>query len=53
MLQVQTIVDSYKGANMDIAQTCKNISEFLLVKIDSKKIYENLEFDEDQVSDVI
>lgn len=42
------IVDSYKGANMDISQTCKNISETLLVRIDSKKIYENLEFDDDQ-----
>ena len=41
-------MDSYKGANMDISRTCKNISETLLVKIDGKKIYENLEFEEDQ-----
>ena len=47
-LQIQAVVDNYKGANMDISQTCKSISETLLVRIDSKKIYENLEFDDDQ-----
>lgn len=46
--QIQAVVDSYKGANMNISQTCKNVSEMLLVKIDGKKVYENLEFDEDQ-----
>ena len=49
MTQIQAIVDSYKGANLNIQSNCKNISELLLVKIDGKKVYENLEFDEDQV----
>jgi hypothetical protein len=31
-------VDNYKGANMNISQTCKTISETLLVRIDSKKV---------------
>ena len=47
-LQIQAVVDSYKGANMNISQNCKSISEQLLVSIDVKKVYENLEFDEDQ-----
>ena len=46
--QVQGVVDNYKGANMNISQTCKTISETLLVRIDSKKVYENLEFEDDQ-----
>ena len=46
--QIQAVVDSYKGANISISQSCKYISEHLLIKIDSKKVYENLEFDEDQ-----
>ena len=48
ILQVQAIVDSYKGANMNISKTCKQISETLLVKVDSKKTYENVEFEETQ-----
>ena len=47
--QVQGQVDSYKGANMDIGEDCKNLSELLLVRIDPKKIYEDLNFDVDQV----
>ena len=42
-------MDNYKGANMTISTNCKNVSELLLVKIDPKKVYENMEFDEDQV----
>ncbi len=45
---MQAIVDAYKNANLNIQQNCKAISELLLVKIDGKKVYENLEFDEDQ-----
>ena len=41
-------MDSYKGANMNISRTCKTLSETLLVRIDSKKTYENLEFEQDQ-----
>ena len=33
---------------MNIGGTCKQISETLLVYINNKKIYEDLEFDEDQ-----
>ena len=43
------MVDSYKGANLDIANVGKGISELLLVHIDSHRVYENLEFEEDQV----
>jgi len=50
-MQVQGMVDSYKGANLDIANVGKGISELLLVRIDSHKVYENLEFEEDQVFD--
>ncbi|XP_064639639.1 dynein axonemal heavy chain 2-like isoform X2 [Lineus longissimus] len=46
--KIQAIVDDYKGANMNISKDCKRISENLLVKIDSKKVYENMQFDDDQ-----
>ena len=49
ILQVQEIVDDYKNANLTISKNCKKISEMLLVKIDGKKHYENLEFEEEQV----
>lgn len=49
ILQVQEIVDEYKNANLTISNNCKKISEMLLVKIDGKKHYENLEFEEEQV----
>lgn len=35
---------------MEISQKCVNVSEMLLVKIDSRKVYENMEFDEAQAS---
>jgi len=43
------MVDNYKGANMDIANVGKGISELLLVHIDPHRVYENLEFEDDQV----
>ncbi|XP_074657783.1 dynein axonemal heavy chain 2-like [Tubulanus polymorphus] len=46
--KVQSIVDDYKKANADVSNYCKKISELLLVKIDSKRVYENMEFDDDQ-----
>ena len=46
---MQEIVDDYKNANLTISKNCKKISEMLLVKIDGKKHYENLEFEEEQV----
>eukprot|EP00794_Sanderia_malayensis_P010712 gene10712-11859_t len=48
--KVQTIVDSYKNANHAIALNCKTISEMLLIKIDGKRVYDDLEFGEDQKS---
>ena len=35
---------------MDNSTKCVNISDMLLVKIDSRKVYENMEFDEAQAS---
>lgn len=48
--KIQVNVDDYKGANMQISSMCVKISEMLLVKTDSKIVYEDLKFDEDQVS---
>lgn len=47
--KIQLMVDDYKGANMDISGYCVKISEQLLISIDSRKVYENLEFDDEQV----
>jgi dynein heavy chain len=47
--KVQVIVDDYKIANLTISRNCKRISETLLVRIDSKKVYEGLEFEEEQM----
>lgn len=49
-MQVQDIVDDYKNANLTISKNCKKISEMLLVKIDGKRVYDNLEFEEEQVN---
>ncbi|XP_030837708.1 dynein heavy chain 2, axonemal [Strongylocentrotus purpuratus] len=46
--KVQAIVDDYKIANLTISRSCKRISETLLVKIDGKRIYEDMEFEEEQ-----
>ncbi|KAL8578353.1 Dynein heavy chain 2, axonemal [Nucella lapillus] len=46
--KIQANVDDYKGANMNIRELCVKISEMLLVRIDSKVVYEDLKFDEDQ-----
>ena len=51
--KVQLMVDDYKGANMEISTECVKISEMLLIKIDPRKVYENLEFDEEQVRQFI
>ncbi|XP_033636218.1 dynein heavy chain 2, axonemal-like isoform X2 [Asterias rubens] len=47
--KVQVIVDDYKIANLTISRNCKRISENLLVRIDNKKVYEGLEFEEEQM----
>lgn len=48
--QVQGIVDDYKNANLMISKNCVKISEMLLVKIDGKRVYDNLEFEDEQVN---
>ncbi len=47
--ELQTVVDKYKASLMECFKCCKQISEHLLVKIDTRKQFENLEFEEDQV----
>ncbi|XP_071951094.1 dynein axonemal heavy chain 2-like isoform X2 [Antedon mediterranea] len=46
--KVQAIVDDYKMANLTISRNCQMISEMLLVRIDNKRIYEGMEFDDEQ-----
>ena len=50
---MQDIVDDYKNANLTISKNCKKISEMLLVKIDGKRVYDNLEFEDEQVTKLI
>ncbi|KAM6949562.1 LOW QUALITY PROTEIN: dynein axonemal heavy chain 2 [Aplochiton taeniatus] len=46
--KIQLIVDEYKAANLAISRLCRQISELLLVRIDGKTIYRDLEFEGDQ-----
>ncbi|KAM4540607.1 dynein axonemal heavy chain 2-like [Fundulus diaphanus] len=46
--KVQSVVDGYKVSNQSISNLCRKISETLLVKIDGKTVYRNLEFEDDQ-----
>ncbi|KAM4714769.1 dynein axonemal heavy chain 2 [Anableps anableps] len=46
--KVQSVVDGYKMSNQSISNLCKQISETLLVKLDGKTVYRNLEFEDDQ-----
>jgi dynein heavy chain len=48
--RVQLIVDDYKGANIEIGSQCVKISELLLIKIDPKRVYADMDFDTYQVS---
>ncbi|XP_039605580.1 dynein heavy chain 2, axonemal [Polypterus senegalus] len=48
--KVQAIVDEYKAANAMISRNACQISELLLVCIDRKRIYKDLEFEEDQLT---
>jgi len=47
--ELQQQVDRFKQSHLDCIKLCKKISETLLVKIDTRKIFENLEFEEYQV----
>uniref|UniRef100_A0A667XC84 Dynein axonemal heavy chain 2 n=1 Tax=Myripristis murdjan TaxID=586833 RepID=A0A667XC84_9TELE len=46
--KVQLIVDKYKVANLAISDLCHKISETLLVKMDGRTVYRDLEFEDDQ-----
>ncbi|EDV25795.1 uncharacterized protein TRIADDRAFT_23475 [Trichoplax adhaerens] len=46
--KIQAIVSDYKNANASISDQCKRISELLLVRVDKKRVYDDLDFDEDQ-----
>ncbi|XP_021360073.1 dynein heavy chain 2, axonemal-like isoform X4 [Mizuhopecten yessoensis] len=48
--KIQVVVDDYKNANMDISKQCVQISDMLLISIDPRKVYKNLEFDEEQAN---
>ncbi|XP_070711337.1 dynein axonemal heavy chain 2 [Pempheris klunzingeri] len=48
--KVQVIVDGYKASNMSISNLCRQISETLLVRLDGKTVYRNLEFENDQMA---
>ncbi|XP_042320298.1 dynein axonemal heavy chain 2-like [Sceloporus undulatus] len=46
--KVQTIVNEYKAATLAIARRAQQMSEALLVQITGKRVYNDLEFEEDQ-----
>ncbi|XP_042367999.1 dynein axonemal heavy chain 2 [Plectropomus leopardus] len=46
--KVQSIVDGYKSSNLSIAHLCRQISKTLLIKLDEKTVYRNLDFEDDQ-----
>ena len=47
--KVMAIVTEYKQANQSIATKCRAISENLLIDINSKKVYEELQFKDEQL----
>ena len=47
--ELQQKVDKFKQSHLDCIKLCKKISETLLVKIDTRRVFENLEFEEYQV----
>jgi dynein heavy chain, axonemal len=46
--ELQLVIDRYQSSIIQCCRFTKKISENLLVKIDTKKIFENLEFEYDQ-----
>ncbi|XP_070849918.1 dynein axonemal heavy chain 2 [Chaetodon trifascialis] len=46
--KVQVIVDGYKVSTLSISNLCRQIGETLLVRLDGKTVYRNLEFEDDQ-----
>lgn len=47
--ELQIIVDKYKESLIICYRQSKKISELFLVNVDSRKIFENLDFEEDQI----
>ncbi|XP_040887758.1 dynein heavy chain 2, axonemal [Toxotes jaculatrix] len=46
--KIQQIVNGYKVSNLSISNLCRHIGETLLVRLDGKTVYRNLEFEDDQ-----
>ncbi|XP_028285542.1 dynein heavy chain 2, axonemal [Parambassis ranga] len=46
--KLQLIVDDYEMSKVSICNLCRQISEALLVRLDGKTVYRNLEFEDDQ-----
>lgn len=42
------LIDEYKAAQLAISQRCSEISELLLVHLDGKTVYKDLEFEQVQ-----
>ena len=52
-LQVQRMVDEYKGTNSHILKQCMRISEMLLINIPVGKLFEGLDFANEQVESLL
>ncbi|VDL84400.1 unnamed protein product [Schistocephalus solidus] len=48
--RLQSKVDEYKAANANIKDNCELIARTLLIKLEPGRVYENNDFDEQQVS---
>uniref|UniRef100_UPI0037E8313A dynein axonemal heavy chain 2 n=1 Tax=Semicossyphus pulcher TaxID=241346 RepID=UPI0037E8313A len=46
--KVKLIVNEYKVSSLSISNLCRQISETLLIRLDGKTVYRNLEFEDDQ-----
>ncbi|KAF7654720.1 hypothetical protein LDENG_00065830, partial [Lucifuga dentata] len=46
--KVQLMVDDYKKSNLTISNLCYQISQTLLLRIDNKTVYRDLDFEKDQ-----
>ncbi|XP_047429543.1 dynein axonemal heavy chain 2 [Mugil cephalus] len=46
--KVLSIVDGYKASNLSISSLCRQISEALLIRLDGKTVYREVEFENEQ-----
>ncbi|KAL0970220.1 hypothetical protein UPYG_G00238880 [Umbra pygmaea] len=46
--KIQLMVNEYKAANLAVSRLCAVVSELLLVRVDGKTVYRDLEFERDQ-----